>query len=184
MIFTNLTFRSSCYSLRRRLAIPHSHHQLHLTKSLDKQFSAVANTTSSDMFRHINKSLIPNLTFTQSIKITAPSRLHRQFSYLAKRKPYPFLSRTPCMLAYLKPCVCQQLQPYVHLNPQDPDRDYTKGTLDDPGDEAVPLEDDYLEVGEVAISSDGLLHPETACQSSHLHIRAIIFTNHHSSCAP
>ena len=67
------------------------------------------------------------------------------------------------MLAYIKPCKCCQLQPYIHLNPKNP-KSPVKGSLDSfilP--DGIPLEDDDLELGEVEISSDGLIHPESAC---------------------
>lgn len=60
----------------------------------------------------------------------------------------------------------QSAQPYIHLNPKNP-RDSFKGSLDPlmlP--DGIPLEDDDLDFGEVEISSDGLLHSETACRSS------------------
>ena len=66
------------------------------------------------------------------------------------------------MLAYIKPCKCCQLQPYVHLSPKAPDGP-VKGSLDSLMQDGMPLEDDDLDMGEVEVSSDGLLHPETAC---------------------
>ena len=68
------------------------------------------------------------------------------------------------MLAYIKPCKCCRLQPYIHLNPKNP-KGPVKGSLDPMMPGGMPLEDDDLELGEVEISSDGLLHPETACRS-------------------
>ena len=89
----------------------------------------------------------------------------RSFSSLAIRKPYPLLSKTPCELAYIKPCKCCQLQPYVHLNPHDPDGEKVRGSLDPIMPHGSLLEEDTHDIGEVAISEDGLLHPESACES-------------------
>ena len=80
----------------------------------------------------------------------------------------PPLTRTPCRLEYVKPCKCWQLQKYVHLNPSDPDNENVEGSLDSViGEAGIPLAEDELEIGEVAVSSDGLLHPETACKYPH-----------------
>lgn len=107
--------------------------------------------------------LFRNLKIQRSaLTVTAINR--RLFSSLAIRKPYPLLSKTPCKLAYIKPCKCCQLEPYTHLNPQDPDAEL-KGSLDSFNlPDGCPLEDDWYDRGEVAVSSDGLLHPETACK--------------------
>ena len=97
------------------------------------------------------------------------SARHRYHSApgLAIQGTSPF-TRTPCKLAYIKSCKCWQLQNYAHLNPDDPNSSRVKGSLDSLiGPEGIPLADDELEIGEVAVSSDGLLHPETACKYPH-----------------
>ena len=97
---------------------------------------------------------------------TMPTRLNlsvRLFSNLALRKPYPLLSETPCKLAYIKSCKCCQLRPYIHFHPQDPHGEKVKGSLDSIMPNGILLEDDSYDIGEVAISPDGLLRPETAC---------------------
>lgn len=84
---------------------------------------------------------------------------------------------TPCKLAYIKPCLCYQLQAYIDLNPQGPDgfrlkgesRPWRadiprlKGSLDSLQYSGEgPLSVQYLDHGEVVVSPDGLLHPHTA----------------------
>ena len=100
----------------------------------------------------------------QRSAFTRPKHFSRRFSDLAlSRKPYPLLSTTPCELAYIKPCKCSQLQQYIHFNPQDPNNGRVKGTLDAKYPDAMELQADDLYVGEVEVSSDGLIHPESAC---------------------
>lgn len=77
----------------------------------------------------------------------------------------PLLPKFPYKLMYVVPCKCWQLQNYVHLNPGDRENKKTKGSLDSIiGDQGMKLEEDYLEMGEVVVSEDGLLHPGMACQ--------------------
>ena len=79
------------------------------------------------------------------------------------------LSKFPCSLAYITPCKCWKLQKRVFFNPDDPDNEKVKGSLDSITgafeDKCFELRDQYLEIGEVNVSSDGLLHPENACES-------------------
>ena len=112
----------------------------------------------------INTSLLLALLAPQRRLYTRTKSFSRHFSDLAlSRKPYPLLSTTPCKLAYFKSCKCSQLQQYVHFNPKDPDGNRVKGSLDARYPDAVPLNDDNLYLGEVEVSSDGMIHPETAC---------------------
>ena len=99
-----------------------------------------------------------------SVPISRSSRSHTFYTSTSQRL-YPSPYRTPCKLAYIKPCKCWQLQPYVNLDPNDQVRDGLRGSPD-PMLEAkgkMTLEDDLLEIGEVVVSPDGLLHPDTAC---------------------
>lgn len=97
----------------------------------------------------------------------------RLYSNLPGRKPYPLLSKTPCTVAYIKPCKCSQFQPYVHLNPEDPDGDNVIGSLDPIMPKGYSITDEHLDYGEVEVSSDGLLHPETACGLNYYACNAI-----------
>ena len=66
-------------------------------------------------------------------------------------------------MIYVKPCRCWKLQ--NHTKSYTGDKDLIKGSLDPLIDDAHDkLDEQVLEIGEVAASSDGLLHPETACQ--------------------
>lgn len=75
----------------------------------------------------------------------------------------PLLSKAPCKLAYITHCKCWKLQPYVHLNPTDPDGYHVKGSLDPIVGDGMKLDEQFLEIGEAHVSKDGLLHPDTAC---------------------
>ena len=76
---------------------------------------------------------------------------------------YIRLTRTPCRLIYVKPCRCWKFQNHTKLYTGD--ENIIKGSLDPLFDESHDkLYEQVLEIGEVATSSDGLLHPESACQ--------------------
>lgn len=61
--------------------------------------------------RFRGKSAYPSATAKSSVSFKC------RFSTLASsRKPHQLLSSTPCHLAYIEPCRCCQLPPYVHLN--------------------------------------------------------------------
>ena len=116
---------------------------------------------SSIMLRRLNTSFFWIAVIRRTIP-TRPDDSVCLFSNLALRKPYPLLSETPCKLAYIKPCKYYQLRPDVHLHPQDPHGEKVKESLDAIMPNRIPLEDDSHDIGEVAISPDRLLHPETA----------------------
>lgn len=119
------------------------------------------------MVYKISTSLLLAALSSQRTVFTSRNHFSRLFSDIAlSRKPYPLLSTTPCKLAYFKPCKCSQLQQYVHLNPHDPNGDRVKGSLDAKYPDAMELEADDLYLGEVKVSSDGMIHPESACSFS------------------
>ena len=93
----------------------------------------------------------------QAFRLGAPSDLVPRTS--------PPLSVTPCKLAYFRVCKCYQIQPYVHLNPKDPDGKNVKGSLDSLLGEGETLQDQWHDVGEVAVAADGLIYPDTGCES-------------------
>ena len=90
----------------------------------------------------------------------------RTFTELTAQGTYPLHSRTPCGLAYIKECSCWQLQKYIHLNPKDPHGYHVKGSLDPVIGDGILLKDDFYHFGEVGVSQDGLIHPESACKLS------------------
>ena len=76
------------------------------------------------------------------------------------------LSKFPCDLAFITPCRCWRLQKRTLLNPDDR---VVKGSLDSvtgAPEKCNELYEQDLSIGEVNISSDGLLHPNGACESS------------------
>lgn len=97
-------------------------------------------------------------------------------------------TRTPCKLAYIKPCKCWQLQPYVHLDPLRARNRYPQGSLDSiVEDPDGPSFAHYpLDIGEVAVAHDGLLHPHSACkwEPSRAHVIPLLISLHSPSAGP
>ena len=65
-------------------------------------------------------------------------------------------------MAYFRECKCWKLQEQVDLNPNDPKNERVLRSLDSLN--IGRLEDEDLIIGEVTVSSDGLVHPESACK--------------------
>lgn len=120
-------------------------------------------------FRHLSTRRIYS-------QLTATIGRHPKVRYLAYKRylryamlpeESPTLSKTPCRMAYIKFCKCWKLHPYVHLVPNDPNGNLVKGSLDKVvGQTCSALMDQELDVGDVSVSSNGLLYPETACRST------------------
>ncbi len=71
----------------------------------------------------------------------------------------------PCKLAYITPCNCWKLQPYVRSNSDDPNDENVKGSLDSVlGEYGTPLADDLLEIGEVNVHGDGMIRLDDGCE--------------------
>ena len=124
----------------------------------------ISKGTGRRMIYNINTSLLPAVVAPQRRLYTRTNRFSLQFSDPAwRRESYTLLSTTPCKLAYFKPCRFTQLQQYNHFNPHDPDVNRVKGSLDATYQDAIPLKNIDLYLGEVEISLDGIIHPEIAC---------------------
>ena len=92
---------------------------------------------------------------------------HRRYTAKNGQGSDSLLSKFPCKLAYVTPCKCWRLQNYVKFHPGEPDYEDVRGSLDPViGKDSFRLHEQYLEIGEVTVSSDGLLHPDSACFSS------------------
>ena len=76
-------------------------------------------------------------------------------------------SEFPRDLSYVSPCKCWTLQKYCHLTPSNRGYDRSrKGSLDPiRGPNSPPLKDDIIEIGEVNVSDDGMLHPGIASKA-------------------
>ena len=71
---------------------------------------------------------------------------------------------TPSRLIYIKPCQCWKLRNHSKLYTGSNQESEVKGSLDTLiSDDHFKLYEQNLEIGEVKASSDGMLHPHSAC---------------------
>ena len=121
--------------------------------------------SSTRMFRLTRTLLSKTLAPWRSTSLKLIRR-----SLTTAKDPLPLTTKTPCELAYIKPCKCWRLQPYVYLDPEGPENENVKGSLDPIPGKNGGFEFDFLDFGEVKLSDDGLLHSETACRFSPNHL--------------
>lgn len=90
--------------------------------------------------------------------INVPSIVpHRTLHFL------PPITTFPSKVAYIKPCRCWHLRPFIDFDPEEKDTEPFERSYRLIGDEGEYSSS--CELGEVAVDKDGLLHPKSACEA-------------------